>query len=90
MILNDSARLYLYKDMEYIIYIIYIIYRKKWKNMKTTIQISDELRQKLKLLAVYKNTTYENLLDELTEKELCELKLDSIVKSNKILRKKKK
>jgi len=51
--------------------------------MKTTIQISDELRQRLKLLAVYKNTTYENLLVEMTEKELCALKLDGAVKNFK-------
>ena len=51
--------------------------------MKTTIQISDQLRQKLKLLAVYKNTTYEIVLNEMTEKELCKLKLDSVVKNVK-------
>jgi|GEM_PF-2919469 len=51
--------------------------------MKTTIQVSDEVRQKLKLLAAYKNTTYEDLLHELTEKEFCELKMDGVVKNLK-------
>lgn len=51
--------------------------------MKTTIQISDELRQKLKLLAAYENTTYENLLQEFTEKRMSELKLDGFIKNNK-------
>lgn len=33
--------------------------------MKTTIQISENLRQRLKLLAAYRNVSYEELLEEL-------------------------
>lgn len=51
--------------------------------MKTTIQISDEIRKRLKILAAHKSTTYDNLLDELTAKELLEMKLDGIVKNKK-------
>lgn len=58
--------------------------------MKAGIEISDELRQKLKLLATYKNTTYETILHELTEKELCKLKLDGALKYNKNKRNKKR
>jgi len=38
--------------------------------MKTTIQISKELQQKLKLLAVCKSANYENMLEELVENYL--------------------
>jgi predicted transcriptional regulator len=55
--------------------------------MKTTIQISDELRQRLKLLAAYKNTNYEILLTELVSKELEKNKLDSVIKNSKVRRK---
>jgi len=33
--------------------------------MRTTIQLSDDLRQRLKLLTVQRNTNYENLIEEL-------------------------
>jgi hypothetical protein len=35
--------------------------------MRTTIQLSDDLRQRLKLLVVQRNTTYENLINELID-----------------------
>ncbi len=57
------------------------------KNEKTTIQISTELRQKLKLLAVSKNSNYENLLDELVVKELSKMNLDGFAKKSKVKKK---
>jgi len=33
--------------------------------MKTTIQISENLRQRLKLLAAYRNVNYEKLIEEI-------------------------
>jgi len=54
--------------------------------MKTTIQVSDELRQKLKLLAVCKNKNYENLLEELIAKELTKVNLNGVI--NKRVKKK--
>ncbi len=35
--------------------------------MKTTIQLSDDLRQRLKLLAVQRNANYESLIEELMD-----------------------
>jgi len=35
--------------------------------MRTTIQLSDDLRQRLKLLVVQRNTTYEKLINELID-----------------------
>jgi hypothetical protein len=35
--------------------------------MRTTIQLSDDLRQRLKLLAAHRNTNYENLINELID-----------------------
>jgi predicted DNA-binding ribbon-helix-helix protein len=35
--------------------------------MRTTIQLSDDLRQRLKLLVAQRNTTYEDLIEELIE-----------------------
>jgi len=46
---------------------------------KTTIQISDDLRQKLKILAVCKNINYEKLLEELVSKELSKTKIDDMI-----------
>lgn len=66
------------------------IIKKCIKIMKTGVPVSEEVRQRLRLLALYKDTSYQNVLEELTEKELCELKLDVVIKNNKINKKKKR
>ncbi|MFH0711097.1 MAG: hypothetical protein V1944_00810 [Candidatus Aenigmatarchaeota archaeon] len=53
--------------------------------LKTTIQISKNLQHKLKLLAAYKNTNYETLIDELIssyEKNI-DFKTDKLIKNFK-------
>ena len=57
------------------------------KNEKTTIQISMKLRQKIKLLAVSKNTNYENLLEELVVKELSKTDLNGFAKKSRVKKK---
>jgi len=46
---------------------------------KTTIQISDSLRQKLKVLAAFKDMSYEDLLEEFVEAELKEIVKRNVV-----------
>jgi len=48
-------------------------------NAKTTIQISDELRLKLKLLATCEKTTYEDIINNAIEKKLSDTKINLVV-----------
>jgi hypothetical protein len=62
--------------------------------MKTTIQISDELRLRIKLLAMCKNTTYESALKEIVEDELSRMNVAKAARAiennrNKIKKRKK-
>lgn len=47
--------------------------------MRTTIQVSDEVRQKLKVLATFKKTTYDKLLEEFANGEISKLNFNGIV-----------
>ena len=79
---REALRLLGKKDEDYDAIIKKCInFTKKFEN-ESVIQISDDLRQKLKLLAAYRNTTYEDLFCELIGNELCKLKLDSGAKAN--------
>jgi predicted transcriptional regulator len=49
--------------------------------MKTTIQVSDKLRMRIKLLALCKRTTYESVLEEVIEKELSKMRMDEAAKT---------
>ncbi len=49
---------------------------------KTTVQISNDLRKKIKLLALCDDTTYESVLDKLVEKEISKRKLNTVVNGN--------
>lgn len=49
--------------------------------MKTTIQVSDKLRMRIKLLALCKNSTYEAVLEEIIEKELSKMKMNNVAKT---------
>lgn len=57
--------------------------------MKTTIQVSDKLRDKMRLLAALKRTTYEELLMDWIEKELGKLDLNGVFKGDRNLVKKR-
>lgn len=50
-------------------------------SMKTTIQVSDKLRMRIKLLALCKRTTYESVLEEVIEKELSKMRMDEAAKT---------
>jgi len=50
---------------------------------KTTIQISQDLKQKLKLLATVGSTTYNGVIEELIEQELKKRKLDAVINTLK-------
>ena len=49
--------------------------------MKTTIQVSNKLRMRIKLLALCKMTTYESVLEEIVEKELSKMRMDGAAKT---------
>jgi len=47
---------------------------------RTTIQISIKTRSRLKMLAAIRDTTYNDILDEITKNEILRLKLDKALK----------
>lgn len=49
--------------------------------MKTTIQVSEKLRDRLKLIALCKKITYEELLNDFTEKEIKKLNITTAAKT---------
>jgi len=56
--------------------------------MKTTIQVSKELQRRLKILAAFMNTNYENALDEIFTRyeNSVNLKTDRIIKNMRVKR----
>ncbi len=46
--------------------------------MKTTIQVSDEIRDKMRLVAALKRSTYEEILMEWLEEELANFELSGV------------
>jgi hypothetical protein len=49
---------------------------------KTTIQVSNRIRLRLKTIAGCRGCTYEDVLDELTQKELSRTKIESDLKAS--------
>jgi len=64
-------------------YLVFYLRNEKTKGGdKTTIQIPDEIRQRLKLIAAYRGMTYKDILDEFTKNELRKFKLSEPEKNN--------
>ncbi len=55
--------------------------------MKTTIQVPDSIRAKLKLLTICKNKNYANVLEEIINKELAGYDLNGMFKDHKVKKK---
>lgn len=48
---------------------------------KTTIQVSNRIRLRLKTIAGCRGCTYEDVLDEMTQKEIMKTKIESDLKA---------